>query len=169
MSLYVISSKNEKHPLQKPCKSGRLCRSTPTCSTVVTACIMSTNNELEAFDSLYDLLRNSLTTADVIGGCFANHIISSSERDEVQAAGTAGEKAAGLLDAVRRAIVISPANFDTFLTILSKEAKYTPLVKQLREFLYFYKCCKELAKSRNRRAPSRGPTYQVSVHVTVME
>ena len=105
---------------------------------------MSKDNELEAFDSLYDLLRSSLTTADVIGGCFANHIISSSERDAVEAAGTAREKAAALLDAVRRAIMIDPANFDTFLNILSKEAKYTPLVKRLREFLYYYKCSKQL-------------------------
>ena len=115
---------------------------------------MSTNNELEAFDSLYDRMRSSLTTADVIGGCFSYHIISNSERDEVQAAGTAGGKAAALLDAVRRSIVIDPANFNKFLDTLSNESKYTPLVKQLREFLYYYKCCKQLAPFEKRRRQS---------------
>ena len=163
---YVVSSKNEKHPLQKP-KVGDYVDL--FLLVVVTACvrIMSTNNELKAFDSLYDLLRRSLTTADVIGECFANHIISTSERDAVEAAGTAGEKAAVLLDAVRRAIDISPANFGTFLTILSKEAKYTSLVEQLREFLYYYKCFKDLASFENvGDKVQKPPSAEQRPHVT---
>ena len=88
---------------------------------------------LKAFDSLYDHLKISLTTDDVIGSCFACHIITNSEREAVQAAGTAGHKAAVLLDAVRRSIIIDPSSFETFLNILSSEAKYNSLVRQIRK------------------------------------
>ena len=95
---------------------------------------MSASCELKAFDSMYDLMKSSLTTNDLIPGCYAKNLISNHEREDAEAAGTPGAKAAGLLDAVRKSIVIDSANFYAFLNILCKEAKYNPLDKQLRTF-----------------------------------
>ena len=89
--------------------------------------------ELKAFVSLYDHLQSILTPEDVAGGCFSNDIISSVELEEVQAAGARHNKMAALLGAVQRAIKLDKAAFYTFLEVLSKEAKYTSLVAQLRK------------------------------------
>ena len=91
--------------------------------------------ELKAFVGLYDLLQSTLTPEDVAGECFAKNIISSVEREEVQAAGARHNKMAALLGAVQRAIQLDQAAYYTFLNVLSKEAKYTSLVAQLRKYI----------------------------------
>lgn len=93
------------------------------------------SSELKAFVSLYDVLQSTLTPEDVAGGCFARSIISSVELEEVQAPGSRHNKMAVLLGAVQRAIQLDQATFYTFLELLSKEAKYTGLVAQLRKYM----------------------------------
>ena len=93
------------------------------------------SDELKAFVSLYDHLQSTLTPEDVAGRCFAKDIISSSELEEVQAAGARHNKMAVLLGAVQRAIKLKQSAFYTFLDVLSREAKYTDLVAQLRKYI----------------------------------
>ena len=93
------------------------------------------SDELKAFDSFYDLLQRTLNPDDVAGGCLSNHIISSIELEEVQAAGARHKKTAALLGAVQRGITLNQAAFYTFLEVLTKEPKYTGLVDQLRKYI----------------------------------
>ena len=96
---------------------------------------MSANFQLKAFDSLYDLLTRSLTAQDIIPECFAEGLITTYERDAVQAAAVPSDKAASLLNYIRKSLELHPAAFEMFLKILSKEARYNPLVELLRKFL----------------------------------
>ena len=67
--------------------------------------------------------------------CFANEIISNGELEELQADGARNKKVAALLGAVQRAITLNQEAFYTFVDVLSKEAKYTALVAQLRKYI----------------------------------
>ena len=91
--------------------------------------------ELKAFVSLYDLLQSTLTPEDVACGCFAKYIISYGELEELQADGARNKKVAALLSAVHRAIEVNQEAFYKFVDVLSKEAKYTALVAQLRKYI----------------------------------
>ena len=87
--------------------------------------------ELKTFDEFYDRLEDCISADDVTGGCFAKGIISYKERDVVQAASPTFKKNAELLSAVRKSILLKPSNFDTFLSILSKEKKYMVIVGEM--------------------------------------
>ena len=72
---------------------------------------------------------------DIITGCYAEGLITTYERDAAQAAAVPSDKAANLLNYIRKSLELYPAAFEKFLTILSKEARYNYLVKLLRKFL----------------------------------
>lgn len=87
--------------------------------------------ELQAFDTLYSLLEDCLTPADIAGRCFAKGMISKNDLEEIQAASPEYKQRGAILRVVRKSVAANVDHFNIFLDLLNMEPKYSNVVNQL--------------------------------------
>ena len=91
-------------------------------------------NVAEIFRKVYATLIETLEADDITPALFSTGLISTVERNGIAVQGqTSQHKTTKLLEAVQRAIDTEPNNFYTFIKLLNKHRKYTPLVMNIME------------------------------------
>ena len=92
----------------------------------------------ELFHTFFAKLRENVTPEDISAHLFAQSLITSCEKADIDLQTFSPQvRMDKLLAAVHKGIRIDPSNYEKFLEILGKEKKYSTLVKEMRGMVVF--------------------------------
>ena len=102
-------------------------------SYILSSYFLVPENVAMMFNNFVAKLREAVNPDDISAQLLANDVITNNEKAEIDLPScTTQARMDKLLAAVQRAIHISPQNYETFLVILDKNRKYSPLVQEMR-------------------------------------